>query len=96
MNIMELANNTEKIHIDVSVADLKEFAMAMYDLCKSDESKRKQTDGTMSPKEAAKYLGKSVTTLIRWNKSGYLKPCSYVGNSPMYSVEMLKKIKEGK
>ena len=94
---MELANNAEKIHIDVSVADLKEFALSiceMYD--KQKENERKQSEGTMSQKEAAKYLGKSVTTLIRWSKTGYLRPCAYVGNSPMYSVEMLKKIKEGK
>lgn len=93
---MELAKNADKIRVDVSIADLKEFALSiceMYD--KQKESERKQSEGTMSQKEAAKYLGKSVTTLIRWAKTGYIKPCAYVGNSPMYSVEQLKKLKEG-
>lgn len=96
MNIMELANNAEKIHINVSIADLKEFAMAMYELCKNEDSNRKMSDGTMTQKEAATYLGKSISTLIRWSKTGYIKPSAYVGNTPMYSIEMLKKIKEGK
>lgn len=96
MNIMELAKQADKIRVDVSLADLKEFALSiceMYD--KQKENERKQSEGTMSQKEAAKYLGKSVTTLIRWSKTGYLRPCAYVGASPQYSVEQLKKIKEG-
>ena len=96
MNIAAMIKDFSGVKFEVSGADLKEFALTiceMYDKQKEDE--RKQSEGTMSQREAAKYLGKSVTTLIRWGKSGYLKPCSYVGTSPQYSIADLRKLKEG-
>lgn len=93
---MEIAKNFPNVKFEVTGADLKEFALSIIELAKTEQADRKESEGTMSQRDAAKYLGKSVTTLIRWAKTGYIKPCSYVGNSPMYSIAQLKKIKEGK
>lgn len=91
-----MINDFSGVKFEISGADLKEFALTIIELAKTEQAERKQAEGTMSQRDAAKYLGKSVTTLIRWAKTGYIKPCSYVGNSPQYSIEQLKKIKEGK
>ena len=96
MNIQETIKKGGNAVVMVTTADLKEFALSIVEALRSEENDRKKLDGTMSQKEAATYLGKSVSTLIRWGKTGYLKPCSHVGASPQYSIEQLKKIKEGK
>lgn len=95
MNIQETIKNGGNAVVMMTTADLKEFALSIVEALRSEENESKQLEGTMSQKEAATYLGKSVSTLIRWGKTGYLKPCSYVGASPQYSIEQLKKIKEG-
>lgn len=95
MNIEELIKNGGNAVVMLTTADLKEFALSIVDALRNEENERKEGEKTMSQKEAAKYLGKSVGTLIRWSKTGYLTPCAYVGASPMYRVSQLKKIKEG-
>lgn len=96
MNLIETLTNGGNAVVMVTTADLKEFALNIVDAIKREETASKDNGGTMSQKEAAKFLGKSVGTLIRWAKTDYLKPCSYVGNSPQYAISELKKIKEGK
>ena len=95
MNIQEVIKNGGNAVVMLTTADLKEFALTLVEALKSEEASRKEGERTMNQREAAKYLGKSVGTLIRWSKTGYLTPCSYVGNSPMYSYNQLRKIKEG-
>lgn len=95
MNVMEIAKNYPNVKFEVSGADLIEFGMELIEFAKKEKNERKENEGTMSQRDAAKYLGKHVTTLIRWGKSGYLKPCSYVGTSPQYSIADLRKLKEG-
>lgn len=92
---MEIAKNYPNVKFEVSGADLIEFGMELIEFAKKEKSERKENEGTMSQREAANYLGKHVSTLIRWGKSGYLKPCSYVGTSPQYSIADLRKLKEG-
>lgn len=95
MNIEEIIKSGGNAVVMLTTADLKEFALTLVEALKNEETDRKEGEKTISQKEAAKYLGKSVSTLIRWSKTGYLTPCSYVGVSPMYSMNDLKKIKEG-
>ena len=95
MNIQEIIKSGGNAVVMLTTADLKEFALSIVEALKNEETDRKEGEKTMNQREAAKYLGKSVGTLIRWGKTGYLTPCSYVGNSPMYSYNQLRKIKEG-
>lgn len=95
MNIAAMIKDFSGVKFEVSGADLKEFALSIIELAKQEQNDRKQAEGTMSQRDAAEYLGKSVTTLIRWSKTGYLRPCAYVGKSPQYSIADLKRIKEG-
>ena len=95
MNVMEIAKNFPNVKFEISGADLIEFGMELVEMSKAKENERTQEQGTMSQREAAKYLGKSVTTICRWQKEGYIKPCAYVGASPMYYITDLKRMKEG-
>ena len=95
MNIAAMIKDFSGVKFEVSGADLMEFGLELIELAKKEKNERKENEGTMSQKEAAEYLGKSVTTIIRWGNSGYIKPCSYVGNSPRYSVADLRNLKEG-
>ena len=95
MNVMEIAKNFPNVKFEISGADLMEFGLELVEMAKAKENERTQEQGTMSQREAAKYLGKSVSTVCRWQKEGYIKPCSYVGASPMYSITDLKRMTEG-
>lgn len=95
MNIAAMIKDFSGVKFEVSGADLKDFALSILELAKQEQNDRQQAEGTMSQRDAADYLGKSVTTLIRWNKTGYLRPCAYVGKSPQYAIADLKRIKEG-
>ena len=95
MNVMEIAKNFPNVKFEISGADLMEFGLELVEMAKAKENERTQEQGTMSQREAAKYLGKSLSTVCRWQKEGYIKPCSYVGASPMYSITDLKRMKEG-
>ena len=49
----------------------------------------------LTAKETAEFLKISPSTLIRWNKSGYLTPVR-VGSRKMYRIEDLEAILAGK
>ena len=49
----------------------------------------------LTSKETAEFLKVDPSTLIRWNKSGYLVPVR-VGSRKMYRIEDLEAILQGK
>ena len=49
----------------------------------------------LTAKETAEFLKISPSSLIRWNKSGYLVPVR-VGSRKMYRIEDLEAILQGK
>lgn len=90
MNISELINHAN-VTISVSAADLKEFALGIISEYKQTAEKANKEDKRLTTAEAAKYLGKSVPTLWRWKKEGYLMPDGQTGNSPYYLLSSLTK-----
>lgn len=105
MNIQELLKVADDANITLSVtlADLREFALAIVDeimeaevLCQVKGNVGKEKDELFTQTQAAKYLGKSKGTLWRWHKNKYLVPTSYIGSTPMYSKMLLDGIKFGK
>lgn len=87
--------------IQVSASDLKEVIKNLY----AEEAQRtrealeaNREKPTLTRKQTAKQLGVTLSTLWRWEKSGYLKPVK-IGSKVMYRPtdveEMLtKQIKE--
>ena len=98
MNIKQLLDYGANITISVTPMDLKEFAM--YILAEAEarakaEAEANKTDKLLSVKETAQMLGKSINTLWRWEKDGYLVPVSKVGNSPKYSLHQIEQFMKG-
>lgn len=54
-----------------------------------------QEDADVTPKEAARQLGVSITTLWRWNNNGYLIPVR-IGRKTCYRQSDINAIKQGR
>lgn len=91
MNISELINQTN-VTISVSAADLKEFALNVISEYQQAAEAASKEDKRFTTAEAAKFLGKSIPTLWRWKKEGYLVPDGQTGNSPYYLLSSLTKL----
>lgn len=96
MNINELISQGKNITVSVTPADLKEFAMEVANIVVSElkeaEADKTKEEKRYKQKEAAAYLGKSIPTLWRWEKSGYLVPDGRAGETPYYLESTLKKL----
>lgn len=87
MNIQALLSAGQNITVSVTPADLKEFALVIIDRYKATaeaEALRRRNDRRMTGTEAAKYLGKSLATLWRWQKAGLLVPDGRIGQQPFF------------
>ena len=61
-----------------------------------DARERKEGETTLISRDAAaRRLGVDVSTLWRWNKSGYLKVSTRIGRSCWYTEASLKRIERG-
>lgn len=93
-NISQVLKDGGNALLVVSAADLREFGLALIEEAKATSSS-KEVEEYLTPKEAAKTLGKSIGTLWRWDKENYLSPIR-VGRSPKYRKSDILKIMEGK
>ena len=94
-NISQVLQDGGNALLVVSAADLREFGMQLLEDAKAAASSSKEVEEYLTPKEAAKTLGKSIGTLWRWDKENYLSPIR-VGRSPKYRKSDILKIMEGK
>lgn len=97
MNIQSLLGESSNIMVSVTPSDLREFALAVVAEYRATEEQQPKEDKRFSQSEAAKFLGKSLATLWRWQKIGYLIPDGRVGLQPYYLQSTLENLgKEGK
>lgn len=91
MNIQSLIDSKANVSVTVSVVELNEFAESIVSKVISQMELNKKPDSLCTMKEAAQQLHRTVGTLDRWRKSGYLIPI-YVGGKPMYKQSDIDKI----
>lgn len=61
-----------------------------------DAREKKEGETTLISREAAaRRLGVDVSTLWRWDKSGFLKVSTYFGRKPMYSSKVIERLERG-
>lgn len=94
MRILDLLDNGANVSLTISVADLKTFMEDVAEMMEN-QKKAQEYDVTMTQREVCDYLGVSKATLYRWEKIGYLLPCSRVGNRPMYRKSTVENLKKG-
>lgn len=93
MNIQSLIDSKANVSVTVSVTELNEFAENVVTKVISKMENSKKPDSLCTMKAAANQLHRTVGTLDRWRKSGYLVPI-YVGGKPMYKQSDIDKILE--
>ena len=87
MNIGELMNSGRKIVLEVSVTDLREFALEII----NEVNQSKVLDNTAyTAQEFADKHHVDVSTLWRWRKQGILKPTKIGGRVFYHESDLLK------
>ena len=95
MNLNELLKSeSSSIQVVVSIADLKEFALAIVDEVSASDSRKKGDDQLISRKGAKKMLNVDYSTLWTWAKSGYLIPIK-VGGKVFYKRSDVNRLTDG-
>ncbi len=92
MNIAQiLSAGAHNISLTVTPADLKEFAVTIFEQCRAEYAPKSQPEIYHSKREAMSLLGVSDATLWRWNRDGYLCP-SKVGMRVRYKHRDIQRI----
>ena len=93
MNIKELLETGANVSVTITALDLKEWMLELIEEQKK-SSIPAPPDKYFTAQEAAEKLGVDVSTLWRWDKSGYLKKIK-VGNKIRYRESDVLKLMEG-
>lgn len=93
MNIKEIINSGTNVQIVINALDLKE-AFLQWSEEHNQQQQPEEEEQYLTAKETADRLHVDVTTLWRWDKTGYLKKVK-LGNKPYYRVSDIKKLMEG-
>lgn len=80
-----------KVQLVINALDLKEAFLQWSKETKKEESRE---ESYLTAKEAAAKLGVDVSTLWRWDRSGYLKKVKW-GNAIRYRESDVTKLMEG-
>lgn len=94
MNIKETVDNTPNIIIQMTIADLKQFAHDVATEVREQAIKDTQNfmaEKLLSGKEAAELCGVQFSTFWRWVKQGKITPIRGAGK-PRYRLSDIKKI----
>lgn len=78
----------QNITVNLTSADLKEFAFAVLDEYKTRNEVKE--DEHLNVQEVAEFFKKSVPTVWRWKKEGVLPPDGYIGKQPFWLLSRLK------
>ena len=93
MNLNELLRNGANVQLVINALDLKEAFLQWNEETRQPDAERK-AESYLSAQETADKLGVDVSTLWRWDKSGYLKKIK-VGNKIRYRESDVLKLMEG-
>lgn len=92
--LSSITEGSNGIYLILSAADLKQ-AFGEF-LSMSQEAAREQQAyddelATVTREEAVKIFKRSYSTLLRWEKDGYLVPVK-IGKTPLYKMSDIKKV----
>lgn len=93
MNIIELLNNGANVQLVINALDLKEAFLKWNEEMRQPNTETKE-ESYLTAKETADKLGVDVSTLWRWDKTGYLKKIK-VGSKIRYRESDVLKLMEG-
>lgn len=91
MNIDNLIQSGASVQVQVSAADLKDFAIDLLDQFAKRQAKP-QDEILLTTAQASRFLNVDKSTLWRWNRENYLKPVM-IGNRNRYRQSDLESLK---
>ena len=96
MNISQLLSSDANVILQVSAADLKEFALSLLEDARAMEKPEQPAKGDefLTIEEVMKIVKVKKVTLWRWAKQKYLVPVK-VGKSNLYRKSDVQRITEG-
>ena len=94
MNITNLIKEGANVQLVINALDLREAFLEWNEELKQSKPAEAKEESYLSARETADKLGVDVSTLWRWNKSGYLKKIK-VGNKTRYRESDIIKLMEG-
>lgn len=92
MLINEILRIGANVQLVINALDLKEAFLQWNEEMKQSEPVQKE-EGYLTAKETADKLGVDLSTLWRWDRSGYLKKIK-VGNKVRYRESDIRKLME--
>ena len=93
MNIPDLIKEGANVQLVINAVDLREAFLQWTAEMKQSEA-IPQEETYLSANETADKLGVDLTTLWRWDKSGYLKKIK-IGKGVKYRLSDINKLMEG-
>lgn len=93
MSIKEIITSGASVQLVIDAIDLKEAFLQWNEEMRQPNTETK-AESYLSAQETADKLGVDVSTLWRWDKSGYLKKIK-VGNKVRYRESDVVKLMEG-
>ena len=94
MSINELLKTGSNVQLVINALDLREAFLQWNEELKQAKPAETKEESYLSAKETADKLGVDVSTLWRWDKSGYLKKIK-VGKKIIYRKSDVLKLMEG-
>lgn len=94
MTINEIMQTGANVQLVINALDLKEAFLQWNAEVKQSKPAEAKEESYLSAKETADKLGVDISTLWRWNRSGYLKKIK-VGNKTRYRESDVLKLMEG-
>lgn len=92
MNISSILDSCANVQLVINALDLKE---AFLQWCEETKSKdTSQPEKYLTANETAKHLGVDISTLWRWDKTGYLKKVKR-GSKVFYKESDINALMEG-
>lgn len=95
MNIQSILDSGAAVSVNISIADLKEFASVVFEngrrLEREAQAAVAKEDEKLTPREVALRYHVSLPTLWRWSRQGYLLP-KKLGKRSFYMVSDIEKI----
>ena len=94
MNITNLIKEGANVQLVINALDLREVFLQWNEELKQSKPAEAKEESYLSARETADKLGVDISTLWRWDRSGYLKKIK-VGNKTRYRESDIIKLMEG-
>ena len=82
------------VYLVVAASDLREAFREFVRVMRESEEERRAYDdemATVTREDAVRIFNRSYSTLLRWEKDGYLVPVK-IGRTPLYKMSDIKKV----